>query len=147
MVSRSYALIFILNTTRKTPDKQETLNKHGGQSFNTLGKKLAFRLMHGLQQESPWAAGWHHKWFLMAFFPVNGLLFLGYPLHPAGDKEKLRDTHLYRIKKSMLFFAGTRDPLCNMEKLNKVLSRLQAHHKLLVIEGGDHSFMCQSHPD
>jgi hypothetical protein len=72
--------------------------------------------------------------------PVDRLIFLGYPLHPAGDKEKLRDSYLYRIQVPMLFFAGTRDPLCDIEKLKDVLQQLKAPWKLFVIEGGDHSF-------
>ena len=35
--------------------------------------------------------------------PCNGIIFLGYPLHPAGEKEKLRVEHLYQIKIHMLF--------------------------------------------
>ena len=70
----------------------------------------------------------------------NRLIFLGYPLHPAGKKESLRDAHLYRIAVPMLFFAGTRDPLCNLEKLRSVLDRIASPRNLHVIEGGDHSF-------
>jgi predicted alpha/beta-hydrolase family hydrolase len=72
--------------------------------------------------------------------PVDGLIFLGYPLHPPGRKDKLRDAHLYRIQIPMLFFAGTRDSLCDLGKLNHVLNKLKAPWALNVIEGGDHSF-------
>ena len=72
--------------------------------------------------------------------PVDRLIFLGYPLHPANDTERLRDSHLYSIKVPMLFFAGTRDPLCSMPKLVNVLERINAPHELHAIEGGDHSF-------
>ena len=71
---------------------------------------------------------------------VDSLIFLGYPLHPMDDKEKLRDQHLYRIKVPMLFFEGTRDPLCDLDKLNPVLKKLQTPWELFTIEGGDHSF-------
>ena len=72
--------------------------------------------------------------------PVDGLIFLGYPLHPAGDLSRIRDAHLYRIEVPMLFFAGTRDSLCNLDKLNTLLRKLPGPWKLEVIEGGDHSF-------
>jgi predicted alpha/beta-hydrolase family hydrolase len=72
--------------------------------------------------------------------PVKGLVFLGYPLHPAGRIERLRDAHLYRIQVPMLFFAGTRDPLCNLDLLKEVLARIEAPCTLEIIEGGDHSF-------
>ncbi len=68
------------------------------------------------------------------------LIFLGYPLHRAGDPSVLRDSHLYRIDIPMLFIEGARDPLCNMAALGGVLSRLKVPHDLVVIEGGDHSF-------
>ncbi|MGD0278072.1 MAG: alpha/beta family hydrolase [Smithella sp.] len=72
--------------------------------------------------------------------PVEGLILLGYPLHPAGDQSKIRDAHLYKIGLPMLFFAGTRDSLCNLEKLQNVLNKLSAPWELEIIEGGDHSF-------
>lgn len=71
---------------------------------------------------------------------VEALIFLGYPLHAPGRKDKLRDMHLSEIKKPMLFFAGTRDPLCNMEKLQGVIHRLPGQCDLEIVEGGDHSF-------
>jgi hypothetical protein len=71
---------------------------------------------------------------------VEGLIFLGYPLHAPGKKERLRDGDLYIISKPMLFFAGTKDQLCDLELLKQVLSKLVAPWELEVIEGGDHSF-------
>ena len=71
---------------------------------------------------------------------VDALIFLGYPLHAPGRTDKLRDSHLYDIEVPMLFFAGTRDTLCKMEKLKGVLDRLPGRHDLEVLEGGDHSF-------
>jgi predicted alpha/beta-hydrolase family hydrolase len=71
---------------------------------------------------------------------VAALIFLGYPLHAPGRTDKLRDSHLYEIKKPMLFFAGTKDPLCNMEKLREVLRRLPGQWDLEIVEGGNHSF-------
>lgn len=125
---------------RKTPDKQETLEQTWWSVFQYAREEIGVSVDAWIAAGKSMGGRVASQMVSDGLLPVNGLLFLGYPLHPAGDKEKLRDTHLYRIKKSMLFFAGTRDPLCNMEKLNKVLSRLQAHHKLFVIEGGDHSF-------
>jgi predicted alpha/beta-hydrolase family hydrolase len=68
------------------------------------------------------------------------LILLGYPLHAPGRTDQLRDAHLYDIKVPMLFFAGTRDPLCNTEKLRKVVGRLKGAVDLETVEGGDHSF-------
>ena len=71
---------------------------------------------------------------------VSRLIFLGYPLHAPGKKDQLRDAHLYAIQTPMLYFAGTRDPLCDLDLLSTVLDRLTAPWDLVVIEGGDHSF-------
>jgi hypothetical protein len=70
---------------------------------------------------------------------VAGLVFLGYPLHPAGQPTKLRVAHLPRITAPMLFFAGTRDALCGLAALRRTLADLP-RATLHVIEGGDHSF-------
>jgi uncharacterized protein len=72
---------------------------------------------------------------------IDGLLLLGYPLHPPGQPEKLRVEHLPRITVPMLFFAGTRDPLCTLELLHQVLKRLVGPVTLHVIAEGDHSFV------
>ena len=76
-----------------------------------------------------------------ALISPKALIFLGYPLHAPGKKEQLRDAHLYRISVPMLFFAGSRDTLCDIELLHNVLNRLKAKWELESIEGGDHSFV------
>jgi len=69
-----------------------------------------------------------------------GLMFLGYPLHPPGQKEKKKDEHLYRIKAPLLFFAGTRDTLCDLDTVKVVLKKIKVKKQLVIVEGGDHSF-------
>jgi uncharacterized protein len=71
---------------------------------------------------------------------VNGIVFLGYPLHPPGKPERLRAEHLAAIKAPMLFLEGTRDPFCPLESLRKVLEDLDAPTALVVIADGDHSY-------
>ena len=71
--------------------------------------------------------------------PVRGLVFLGYPLHPAGRPDALRAEHLPSIPVPMLFVQGTRDTLCDLDRLRPVLSRVP-RAVLHTIEGGDHSF-------
>jgi predicted alpha/beta-hydrolase family hydrolase len=72
--------------------------------------------------------------------PATGLVFLGYPLHPPGKPDRIRDAHLYEIDAPMLFIQGTNDPFAKPELLAKVLKRLGDHAELAPIEGGDHSF-------
>jgi predicted alpha/beta-hydrolase family hydrolase len=69
-----------------------------------------------------------------------GMIFLGYPLHAPGRKDQLKDRHLYRIEIPLLFFAGTRDPLCDLTQLDGVLANLNCPYELEIVKGGDHSF-------
>ena len=70
---------------------------------------------------------------------VDGLVFLGYPLHPPGRPDKLRDAHLPSVPAPMLFVQGSRDAFGTPDELRPVLARcLRA--ELHVVEGGDHSF-------
>ena len=72
--------------------------------------------------------------------PVSGVILLGYPLHPPRKPAQLRVAHLDQITVPMLFFAGTRDALCQLDLLRPTLSRLRSPTTLHIIEGGDHSF-------
>ncbi len=69
-----------------------------------------------------------------------GLIYLGYPLHPPGKPEKLRDEHLYGLTLPMLFLQGTRDTFATRELLEGVVSRIGPSAVLQWIDGGDHSF-------
>ncbi len=71
---------------------------------------------------------------------VDRLIFLGYPLHAPGRKEQLKDAVLFEILIPMLFFAGAKDPFCDLVLLKEVLPRLPASWDLDIIPDGDHSF-------
>ena len=73
-------------------------------------------------------------------FSADGLLLLAYPLHPAGQPEKLRDAHLPRIRMPVLAFSGTRDPLCTRSLMERALTTVTAPWDMRWIEGADHSF-------
>jgi predicted alpha/beta-hydrolase family hydrolase len=73
-------------------------------------------------------------------FACDGLLLFAYPLHPAGQPEKLRDAHLPKIQVPVLCFNGTRDALCTQELMNDVVKRLTAPWTMHWLEGADHSF-------
>lgn len=72
--------------------------------------------------------------------PCDGLVFFGYPLHPANKPDKLRVSHLPAITCPMLFLAGTRDPLCRLDLLRSHLAPLGARAVVHEVAGGDHSF-------
>ncbi|HEX2024992.1 MAG TPA: alpha/beta family hydrolase [Actinomycetota bacterium] len=69
----------------------------------------------------------------------RGLVLVGYPLHPPGKPERLRDAHLDRIPVPMLFLQGTSDPFATWDLLTGVVDQLDGA-VLHPIEGGDHSF-------
>ncbi|MEK6289208.1 MAG: alpha/beta family hydrolase [Acidobacteriota bacterium] len=71
---------------------------------------------------------------------LAGLVFLGYPLHPPGNPEKLRDKHLPVIKAPMLFVQGSRDAFGTPDELQHVVKKLNAAATLYVVDRGDHSF-------
>jgi predicted alpha/beta-hydrolase family hydrolase len=70
----------------------------------------------------------------------DGLVFLGYPLHPPGKPERIRDEHLYRIDAPMLFLQGTSDPFATPDLLHRVVEKLGDRATLVTFEGGGHSF-------
>jgi len=70
---------------------------------------------------------------------VNGLAFVGFPLHPAGNPGVDRAEHLAAIKIPMLFLQGTKDALANWDLITEVCSK-HPHATLAAFEGADHSF-------
>jgi predicted alpha/beta-hydrolase family hydrolase len=76
-------------------------------------------------------------------FDAGGLLLLAYPLHPAGQAEKLRDAHLGAIRMPVLCFNGTRDALCTRELMERALAQRtppSAPWDMQWIDGADHMF-------
>jgi len=73
-------------------------------------------------------------------FAADGLLLLAYPLHPAGQPEKLRVAHLPRIRVPVLAFSGTRDALCSRDLMERTLETVAATWDMRWIDGADHSF-------
>lgn len=71
---------------------------------------------------------------------VQGLAFLGFPLHPAGKPSSERARHLADIKIPMLFLQGTRDALAEMSLLEPVVKKLGSAATLHPVKEADHSF-------
>ena len=71
---------------------------------------------------------------------ASGLIFLGYPLHPPGKPEKLRDQPLYQLPCPTLFIEGSRDPFCRLDLLGQVLSHMPVRSDLHLIPKAGHSF-------
>lgn len=71
---------------------------------------------------------------------VEGLIFLGYPLHAPGRHDKLRSAHLAQILCPMLFIEGTQDPFCRLDLLAAALEQVDTPTETHLIEGGNHDF-------
>jgi len=71
---------------------------------------------------------------------VRGLVFFGFPLHPAGKPSDERAKHLDDVRIPMLFLQGTRDDLARLDLLEPVVKRLGDRASLKLYEDADHSF-------
>jgi hypothetical protein len=71
---------------------------------------------------------------------VQGLVFFGFPLHPAGAPGITRAEHLAAIDIPMLFLQGTRDTLAELPLLKRVIKGLGKRATLVLAEDADHSF-------
>jgi hypothetical protein len=76
---------------------------------------------------------------LGALAGVRGLVFLGFPLHPAGKPSDARARHLAEVQIPMLFVQGTRDALAERARIEALMARLGERATLELIEGADHS--------
>jgi uncharacterized protein len=121
---------------RKIPDPQpkmqafyrkvveEVAAQHHPRRIFIGGKSMGGRVASYIAQSTP---------------AVSGLVFLGYPLHPPGKQDQMRDAHLYEIDKPMLFLSGTRDTFAERRLLEGVIEKLGDRATLIWTHGGDHS--------
>jgi predicted alpha/beta-hydrolase family hydrolase len=71
---------------------------------------------------------------------VTGLIFLGFPLHPANQPSDERARHLADVHIPMLFLQGTRDALADPRLLVPVVDALGRGASLKLLDQADHSF-------
>jgi uncharacterized protein len=71
---------------------------------------------------------------------IMGLVFLGFPLHPANRPSRVRAQHLENIKVPMLFLQGTRDALAQPDMIGEVIAELGDRATLKSFADADHSF-------
>ena len=69
---------------------------------------------------------------------VRGIVFFGFPLHPARRPSDERAAHLHDVSVPTLFLQGTRDALADLDLLRPVVAATSA--TLHVLDGADHSF-------
>jgi uncharacterized protein len=91
------------------------------------GKSFGARMTSQAQAESPLVG-------------VRGLVFFGFPLHPAGAPGTVRADHLDQVSAPMLFLQGTRDALAELSLLRAVAAKLGPRATLALSEDADHGF-------
>lgn len=91
------------------------------------GKSLGGRMTSSAQARTPLPG-------------VQGLIFLGFPLHAPNRPGIERAGHLDEVPVPMLFLQGTRDALADLGLMRSVCERLGPRATLHVVDGGDHSF-------
>jgi predicted alpha/beta-hydrolase family hydrolase len=89
------------------------------------GKSFGGRMTSAAEAESP--------------LGVEGLVYLGFPLHPDGKPATTRAAHLPQIAIPQLFVSGDRDGLAELSLLRPIVASL-AKSKLSIIAGADHGF-------
>ena len=105
----------------------EASRLHPGLPLLAGGKSFGGRMTSQTQAEMPLPG-------------VRGLVFLGFPLHPAGRPSRDRAEHLFQVKVPMLFLQGTRDALAELDQLEPVCRALGGLATLKLLADADHSF-------
>jgi hypothetical protein len=125
------------------PDKNPVLEQAFIRAHDTLrddelcrpgpvflgGKSLGARIAAELVSRGPEGEG----------LTAAGLVFLGFPLHSPGRKDKAHWEPLRRVNVPSLFVTGTKDAFCDLEILAHVIAGLERPGELYLVEGGDHS--------
>mgnify|MGYP003584919868 CR=1 FL=1 len=99
----------------------------GGLRLYAGGKSFGGRMTSQAQAATPLAG-------------VEGLVFLGFPLHPDGAPSSTRAEHLREVGIPMLFIQGTRDKLADIGRMQALAAELGERATLMEIAEADHSF-------
>lgn len=71
---------------------------------------------------------------------IEGVAFLGFPLHPPEKPGTTRAEHLPRVPVAMLFVQGTEDDLADLALLRPIVAGLGSRARLVEIASADHGF-------
>jgi len=121
---------------RRAPDKQPVLEDTYREAVQQVADERSPRSLFIGGKSMGGRIGSH---IVAGGTQADGLLYLGYPLHPPGRPERIRDAHLGDIKAPQLFVEGTRDPFCPLGTLAEVIGKRKLKADVVVIDDGDHS--------
>jgi predicted alpha/beta-hydrolase family hydrolase len=105
----------------------EARQRAGGLPLFAGGKSFGGRMTSQAQAKAPLEG-------------VRGLVFFGFPLHPAGKPGIERAEHLADVALPMLFISGTNDALADLPRLRGVVRTLGERASLRLLDDADHSF-------
>jgi predicted alpha/beta-hydrolase family hydrolase len=91
------------------------------------GKSFGGRMTSQTQAEAPLAG-------------IRGLVFFGFPLHPAKRPSVDRARHLANVAVPLLFLQGERDALAENPLITRVVAELGEVATLMMFAEADHSF-------
>jgi predicted alpha/beta-hydrolase family hydrolase len=127
---------------RRSPDREPLLREAWHEAFDR-GREIG---------GPAWAGGKSMGGRIASMMVADGeldaagLVLVGFPLHPPGKPDRLRDQHLDGIGVPMLWLQGTADPFGRWDLLEGVVGRLGDRALLHRVEGGDHSFRVRGRP-
>lgn len=73
------------------------------------------------------------------FKGLSGIVVFGYPLHPPGKPDQLRDQHLPAVTAPVLIVQGERDAFGTPQELKGAIDSMTASVHLHTVQRGDHS--------
>ncbi|ACL04399.1 dienelactone hydrolase [Desulfatibacillum aliphaticivorans] len=132
---------------KKRPDGQKTLEKAWIAAFKYLKNHPHFRPQNMIAAGKSMGGRVASQLQASGAIDPKRMIFYGFPLHAPGKKDEPRSSHFKDINVPTLFFAGTRDSLCDLDALQKNLVQLPLEPALEIVEGGDHSFKLPKNAD
>jgi uncharacterized protein len=118
----------------RRPDRKERLLDCHLAAADALGAEVERLYLAGRSM-----GGRMGSYLVADGYPVGGLVFYAYPLHPAGKPDRLRVEQFDRITVPMLFFMGTRDALSRVDLFEEHIAPLP-NASVEILEGAGHGF-------
>ncbi|HSK05994.1 MAG TPA: alpha/beta family hydrolase [Acidimicrobiia bacterium] len=118
----------------KRPDRTEKLVETHRAAAGFLAERVDRLFLAGRSMGGRMAT-----YLVAEGYPAAGVVLYAYPLHPAGQEDKLRVAHFPDVHVPLLFFQGTRDALSRLELFDRHIRTLP-HVTVELLEGAAHSF-------
>jgi predicted alpha/beta-hydrolase family hydrolase len=126
---------------RRVPDRAPVLEQAFGAAMAAAAREFPDRAVAIGGKSLGGRMASHVAAALPPDVPVpHALVLLGYPLHPPGQRDRLRVAHLASIRIPTLVVQGERDPFGTPGELSPYFAQLHPPATVHVVPGGDHSF-------